>query len=444
MLGVDSLVGLDHAVAMILYLYRVVLWFFTPILILRLFWRSLGEPEYSKRIAERFGYVSSQISTGRIWFHTVSAGETISAAPVIKNLMKRNSGLSVLVTTMTPAGSAMVKKIFNQSVEHCYLPYDYPFAVAKFLDRVKPKMLVLMETELWPNLINEAWRRNIPIICINARLSEKSARGYNLIRPLVKKLLGQIEFVACQDDSHLERFKRLGLAKDKILALGNMKFDIDLPTEVITQSSKKRECWGLSDRPVWIAASTHNGEEQIILDVYKRLKESYQDLALILVPRHPYRAAKIGKEFGDSGFSVCFESTLSQDSLLSRFDILIGDVMGSLVELYGFADIALVGGSFIKVGGHNPIEPAAYGLPILVGPEQYNFSEVMVEFEKNGGLNTVSDAVELYKRLDFLFGSREQREKMGTAALATIEKNKGTTEKLTELLETHISSIVVY
>ena len=429
---------------MILYLYRIVLWFFTPILILRLFWRSLGEPEYSKRIAERFGYVSSQISTGRIWFHTVSAGETISAAPVIKNLMKRNSGLSVLVTTMTPAGSAMVKKIFNQSVEHCYLPYDYQFAVAKFLDRVKPKILVLMETELWPNLINEAWGRNIPIICINARLSEKSARGYNLIRPLVKKLLDQIEFVACQDDSHLERFKRLGLAKDKILALGNMKFDIDLPTEVIAQSSKKRECWGLSDRPVWIAASTHNGEEQIILGVYKRLKKSYQDLALILVPRHPYRAAKIGKEFRDSGFSVSFESTLSQDSLLSRFDILIGDVMGSLVELYGLADIALVGGSFIKVGGHNPIEPAAYGLPILVGPEQYNFSEVMVEFEKNGGLNTVSDPVELYKRLDFLFGSREQREKMGTAALATIEKNKGTTEKLTELLETRISSIVVY
>ena len=181
---------------MIFYLYRIVLWFFTPILVLRLVWRSLGEPEYSKRIAERFGYVSSQISAGRIWFHTVSAGETISAAPVIKNLMKRNSGLSVLVTTMTPAGSAMVKKIFNQSVEHCYLPYDYQFAVAKFLDRVKPKILVLMETELWPNLINEAWRRNIPVICINARLSEKSARGYNLIRPLVKKLLGQIEFVA--------------------------------------------------------------------------------------------------------------------------------------------------------------------------------------------------------------------------------------------------------
>ena len=427
---------------MILYLYQIVLWFFVPFIFVRLLWRSLREPEYAKRIPERFGYFEKPKTCDRIWFHTVSAGETISAAPVIKSLMSRKLGLSVLVTTMTPSGSAMVSKLFNDSVEHLYLPYDYTFAVSRFFDRVQPKLLVLMETELWPNLINEASERNIPVICINARLSEKSARGYNLIRPLVGKLLGQIEFVACQYQQHVERFESLGLQANKISALGNMKFDIDLPAEIINGSSERKKSWGLTDRLVWIAASTHDGEEQIVLDVYEPLKERYPDLMLILVPRHPVRAKKIGQHFAANGLAVCYESDRNNDSSLSNIDVLIGDVMGSLVELYGLADMAFVGGSFVQVGGHNPIEPAAYGLPILVGPHQYNFSEVMTEFEKNGGLITVLNGKELLERLTFLFGSEEERKKMGSAALTTIENNRGTTEKLTDLLETRISGIV--
>ena len=402
----------------------------------------MREPEYAKRIPERFGYMASLKSCDRIWFHTVSAGETISAAPVVKNLIQSELGLSVLVTTMTPSGSAMVAKIFNDSVEHSYLPYDYTFAISRFFDRVRPKMLVLMETELWPNLINEAWERDIPVICINARLSEKSAKGYGLIRPLVKKLLGQIDFVACQYDQHAERFKGLGVEEEKILALGNMKFDIDLPAEIIGQSAERKRVWGFADRPIWIAASTHDGEEAIVLDAFKLLKEHYPELVLILVPRHPIRALKVGQYFTQSGFSVCYESSKANNQVLTDIDVLIGDVMGSLVELYGLADVVLVGGSFVKIGGHNPIEPAAYGLPVIVGPQQYNFSEIMSEFEENGGLITVFDSRELVERLIYLLGSEEQRHKMGAAALRTIEKNRGATQKLNKLLEAHVSRIV--
>ena len=413
-----------------------------PFIFVRLLWRSLREPEYAKRIPERFGYVGKPKTCDRIWFHTVSAGETISAAPVIKSLMSRKLGLSFLVTTMTPSGSAMVRKIFNDSVEHLYLPYDYTFAVSRFFDRVQPKLLILMETELWPNLINEASERNIPVICINARLSEKSARGYNLIRPLVGKLLGQIDFVACQYQQHVERFEALGLEANKISALGNMKFDIDLPVEIANGSRERKKSWGLADRLVWIAASTHEGEEQIVLDSYQPLKERYPDLLLILVPRHPVRAKKIGEHFAANGLTVCYQADRNDNNSLSNIDVLIGDVMGSLVELYGLADVAFVGGSFVQVGGHNPIEPAAYGLPILVGPHQHNFSEVMIEFEKNGGLITVLNGEELLERLTFLFSSDDERHKMGAAGLTTIENNRGTTEKLTDLLETRISGFV--
>ncbi len=402
----------------------------------------MREPEYARRIPERFGYMPSAISSDRICFHTVSAGETISAAPVIKNLMAQKLGLSILVTTMTPSGSTMVRKIFGKSVEHRYLPYDYTFAISRFFDQVQPIILVLMETELWPNLIDQAWKRNIPIICINARLSESSARGYNLIRPLVRKLLSQIDFVACQYEQHVGRFRALGIEKEKVLALGNMKFDIELPLEIIDRSIERKKAWGLVDRPVWIAASTHEGEEQIVLDAYKRLKENYPKLVLILVPRHPIRAANIGQYFAECDFSVCYESSQVENSSLSDIDVFIGDVMGSLVELYGLSDVAMVGGSFAKVGGHNPIEPAAYGLPIIVGPHQYNFSEVMAEFEKNGGLITVFDVNELFECLNLLFGSAEQRSKMGASALRTIESNRGATEKLTGLLETRISGLV--
>ena len=429
---------LNQAVTMILYLYRIVVWFLTPLIFAMLLFRSIREPEYRHRISERFGLLSSELSTGCVCFHTVSAGETISAAPVIQELIKQDQSLRVLITTMTPSGSAMAKKIFGSEVEHSYLPYDYQFAVRRFFNLVQPRIIILMETELWPNLVNEAAKRDIPVICINARLSERSARRYKFIRPLIKRLLHQVQLMACQYDGHVSRFIDLGLDPKKARALGNMKFDLSVPPNLIADSFERRKELGLDQRLVWIVASTHDGEEEIILTVYKKLKTRYEDLLLILVPRHPPRSKFVGSIFERDGVEVHYESLLESPREMNKVKVLIGDVMGSLFDLYGLADIATVGGSFVDVGGHNPIEPGAYGLPILVGPHQYNFSEVMLEFEKHGGLKTMNDSEDLQNALDRLLSSEEERQKMGEAALKTIEKNKGSTNQLVELLKSRI------
>lgn len=435
---VDTKVELNQAVAMILYLYRIVVWFLTPLIFGMLLLRSIREPEYRHRISERFGLLSSELSTDCICFHTVSAGETISAAPVIQELIKQDQNLRILITTMTPTGSAMAKKIFGGGVEHSYMPYDYQFAVKRFFNRVQPKILILMETELWPNLVNEAAKRRIPVICINARLSEKSASRYKFIRPLITRLLQQVDLVACQYDGHVSRFIDLGLDPKKARALGNMKFDLSVSPNLITDAQERRKRLSLDHRLVWIVASTHDGEEEVVLTVYKKLKMKYEDLLLVLVPRHPPRSKLVGSIFEREGVKVQYESERGSLHDMDEVDILIGDVMGSLFDLYGLADIATVGGSFVDVGGHNPIEPAAYGLPILVGPYQYNFSEVMLEFETHGGLKTVKDSEDLYDVLHSLLLSKEKRQSMGKRALQTIEKNKGSTYQLVELLKSRI------
>ena len=281
---------------MIGLLYQALLWLSLPAVLVRLEWRARREPEYGKRIGERMGRVPAEVPAGCIWFHAVSAGETIAAAPLIAKLateFSNDSGAPFLVTTMTPTGSAQVTSRLGRSVHHCYAPYDFPFGVRSFFNRVQPRLLVLVETELWPNLIGEAHRRGVPVLLVNARLSERSARGYGLVRGLTRRMLKRIGFVACQYDDDARHFRALGLDNAKVAAFGSVKFDAGLPDDHAARVAALRRELGLEERPVWLAGSTHSGEEEFALAAHARIRDRYPEACLMLVPRHPVRAAEV-------------------------------------------------------------------------------------------------------------------------------------------------------
>ena len=288
-------------------LYQVLLWLALPAVLIRLEWRAWREPEYGERIGERLGRVPAEVPPGCIWFHAVSAGETIAAAPLIAALageFSEDGGVPFLVTAMTPAGLAQAASRLGGAVHHCYAPYDFPFAVRAFFDRVRPKLLVLVETELWPNLIGEAHRRGVPVLLVNARLSERSARGYALMRGLTAKMLEQIGFVACQYDDDVARYKALDLGDAKVAAFGSVKFDAALPDDHVRRVATLRRELGLDGRRVWLAGSTHPGEDGLMLDAHAHVCDHYPQSCLLLVPRHPVRAAEICDLARRRGFAV--------------------------------------------------------------------------------------------------------------------------------------------
>ena len=292
---------------MIRLLYQALLWLSLPAVLLRLEWRARREPEYGQRIGERMGRVPAEVPVGCIWFHAVSAGETIAAAPLIAKLASEFSGdggVPFLVTTMTPTGSAQVAGRLGGSVHHCYAPYDFPFGVRSFFDGVQPRLLVLVETELWPNLIGEAHRRGVPVLLVNARLSERSARGYGLVRGLTRRMLKRIGFVACQYDDDADRFRLFGLDDDKVAAFGSVKFDAGLPDDHAARVAALRREFALERRPVWLAASTHPGEEEFALAAHARVRDRHPEACLLLVPRHPVRALEICALAQRRGFKV--------------------------------------------------------------------------------------------------------------------------------------------
>ncbi len=417
--------------------YQLLLGLAYPLVRARLAWRGRREPAYRERVAERFGHVSPELPRGAVWFHTVSAGETIAAAPLIRTLAEEFTEVPFLVTTMTPTGSAQVQARLADCVAHCYAPYDFAGAVARFLDRTAPRLLVLMETELWPNLIAAAHRRGIPVVLINARLSPRSARGYGRIGALTKDMLGQLDFIACQYPDHASRFLELGAASDKVSALGSIKFDVRLPDDYVARLDGLRKQWGLGDRPVWIAASTHPGEEQVVLEAHRVLRNTYPDACLLLVPRHPARADEVEQLAGTAGFTLVRQSEIGH-GLSADTSVVLCDTMGQLQYLYGLAQVAFIGGSLVPVGGHNPIEAAVCALPLLVGPETFNFAEVVTAFKEAGCLFEARHARGLAERIERLLADDLQRGRLGAAARQVVVQNTGATERLLDLLRGEI------
>jgi 3-deoxy-D-manno-octulosonic-acid transferase len=418
------------------WVYALIALLAVPVVLLRLWWRGQREPDYQARRAERLGRVPPGIVPGPVWFHAASAGETIAVAPLIRKLRADFPALPFLVTTMTPTGSEQVRRLLGDAVLHCYAPYDFGFAVRRFLDRVQPRLLVLVETELWPNLISMTAARAVPVVAINARLSERSARGYAHISWLSGPMIARLTWVACQTPEHAARFRRLGVPDDRVVAMGTVKFDHELPADHAQRVAVLRDRWALAGRPVWIAASTHPGEDERVLEAHRAVRIAVPGALLLLVPRHPSRSRAVAQIVREAGFSV---RPLSE-ARGPAGDVLLGDTMGDLLYLYGLAQVAFVGGSLVAAGGHNPIEPALCGLPLLAGRHQYNFVDVSERFRAAGALTIVHDPADLARCVIALLRDETQRAAAGTAAREVVMKNRGATERLRDRLHAEIAA----
>jgi len=413
------------------FVYTLLFYLLLPGIILRLWGKSIKIPAYRKRIAERFGFVPILSQPDNLWLHAVSLGESIAATPLIKALLARYPQRKLIITNMTPTGSSYIAKTFGDQVINTYVPYDIPLALDRFLNRIKPSLVIMMETELWPNTFARCAKRNLPIIIANARLSERSAKGYAKIAPLVRTMLQQVAIVAAQTKADAERFIALGLDDSKAKVLGNIKFDLQLPEDLADQAKDLRADWG-ARRPIWIAASTHDGEHELVLQAFTELRRMIPDCLLILVPRHPERF-KFVADLCSKEYSV---SLRSQHTRLSADTaIVIGDTMGELKLLYAAADIAFVGGSLVPVGGHNLLEPAAVGLPSLTGPYMHNFVEINALLQQAGVVKTVHNASELANAVCLLLKNETERTHLGATAKQLVAQNRGAVLKHLEIID---------
>jgi 3-deoxy-D-manno-octulosonic-acid transferase len=412
-------------------LYTLLLYLFTPAVLLRLLWRSRRNPGYRRRIPERFGFFPALTMRPRIWVHAVSVGETIASAPLVRRLQAEHPDHALLVTSTTPTGSAQVRRLFGDAVEHVYMPYDLPGAVARFLRRTRPSLALCMETEIWPNLFAACARREVPVLIANARLSERSARAYGRVAGLTRATLARVAVVAARDATDEQRFKTLGAPN--VIVAGNLKYDLEVPAAVRETGQALRAALG-RDRPVWIAASTHAGEDEIVLEAHRRLRERLPGVALILVPRHPERFDEAAGRCAAAGLRTVRRSSGEMPG--ADTDVLLGDTLGELMGLYAAADAAFVAGSFVSAGGHNPLEPAALALPVLTGPQLFNFEHVYAELFAAGAARKVDDAAELAAVLDALLSDPALLERMGAGGETVLAAHRGATARVVQLAAT--------
>jgi 3-deoxy-D-manno-octulosonic-acid transferase len=413
------------------FLYTVLFYLALPFVFLRLLWRSRRIPGYRQQWGERLGFCPHYLEEC-IWIHVVSVGETIAASPLIKAIIKEYPYYPVLLTNMTPTGAARVKALFGESALQAFIPYDVPDAISRFLTRVKPRIAIVFETELWPNLFAACREKNIPVLVMNARLSEKSRKGYAAISSLTREMFKAVGHLAAQSSKDAERFIHLGYPKEKVSVTGNIKFDLEIPQ---VNAEHFREELGLT-RKIWIAASTHIGEEEIILRAHQLIKEKYPQSLLILAPRHPDRAESIASLVKAQGLSYVARS--KQQLCTEHTDIYLADTLGELLFMYAVSDVAFVGGSFISVGGHNMLEPAVLRKPVLTGPILFNFSEVSQLLLSANGMHIVNNAGELAENVLRFFADDEYRKRTGDNAYHVVRSNRGALQKQFDIIKSLI------
>ncbi len=411
-------------------LYTGLLYLLLPLALLRLYWRGRRDTGHRQRWRERLGFVPT-LSPGGLWVHAVSVGETRAALPLIRALLDRYPDLPLLVTTTTLTGSRQVREALGERVHHVYAPYDLPGATRRFLQRARPRLAVIMETELWPNLLRQCATAGIPVLLANARLSERSARGYGRIRGLTAALLRDVTLIAAQADADAARFRALGAPRVEVA--GNLKYDLALPADLLERGRRLRRDLLGDQRLVWIAASTHAGEDEPILEAFARLRARWPALLLLLVPRHPERFDSVAALCRQRGFAVARRS--GRNVCTPDSAVFLGDSMGELLLLYAAADLAFVGGSLVATGGHNVLEPALLGLPVLFGPHMFNFTEAGERLLEAEAAWRVADAGELAAAADRLLSDSELRQIAGQRGQAVVERHRGALAALLGLIE---------
>ncbi|WP_395480122.1 lipid IV(A) 3-deoxy-D-manno-octulosonic acid transferase [Candidatus Curculioniphilus buchneri] len=417
-------------------IYNIIIYLIQPFVWIKLLWRSRKIPAYRQRWKERYGFCQGKVKPGGIVLHSVSVGETLASIPLVRILCHRYPILPITITTTTPTASARVLSEFEKDdVHHVYMPYDLPDAIRRFLDYVKPKLVIIMETELWPNLIKELHRRHVLLIIANARLSSRSAAGYKIFNSFIADIMRCITVIVAQNKDDGVRFLELGLQKNQLVVTSNLKFDISITPNLAMQATILRYQWA-SHRRVWIASSTHKGEEILLLQAHRQLLITFPDLLLILVPRHPERFSVAKEMTIEAGFSYIMRSSGHIPSRQTQ--VVVGDTMGELMLLYGISDLAFIGGSLVKYGGHNPLEAAAHAIPILMGPHIINFLDICKKLEETNGLITVTNVTSLVSTISILLSDENYRLYYGRHAVDVLHKNKGALQRLLNLIEFYL------
>ncbi len=414
------------------WLYTLLIYLITPLVLLLLAIRGLQNRDWLKRWPQRFGWFDPPAITGGIVVHAVSVGEVNAASSLVKALSQHFPQLPLCLTTFTPTGSDRVYSLFRNEVLHVYAPLDLRGAVKRFFDRVQPVILIIMETEIWPNLYFEAKRRDIPVMIANARISERSIGGYRRFKRMTTAVLSQVSCVAAQSKLDAERLVEIGADEARLEVTGNLKFDVELPPGLLEQSEAIRRAWG-SERPVLVAGSTHEGDEKPLLEAFKQLLKQFPDALLVLVPRHPERFGRAAQLTRACGLTVCLHS--ERIDCPPSAQCFIVDAMGELLPYYAACDVAFVGGSLEPIGGHNALEPAALAKPVLFGPHTFNFKDITDQLLNTGAAIRVNNARDLEETTTRLFKQPDLRVQMGRAGLELVKSGQGALARTLEIVQ---------
>jgi 3-deoxy-D-manno-octulosonic-acid transferase len=413
------------------FIYNLLIYLAAPVAFLMQLWRGLRDPSYRERLGERFGF-GSPLAGDVIWIHAVSVGEVQAAESLVRKLLMRHPQHTLLLTTVTPTGAARARQLFGDMVHLRYIPFDLPGSVRRFFDRARPRLAMILETELWPNLYAECGRRDVPLVLASARISPRSVGRYRRLVPLFRQALSHGILIAAQSETDAARFRSIGANPERTHVTGNIKFDFQPPRGIEERGAHWRKA-NAPGRPIWVAGSTHEGEEEMILDAHRAVRLRYPEALLLLVPRHPQRFDAVRDLLGRRG--EAYTNRSSGAAIPHSTSVMLGDTMGELMMFYAAADVAFVAGSLVPIGGHNLLEPASLGRPLLTGPHNFNNESVARLLLEAGAARIVSGATELGDSVSELLGNRALCASMGAAGRGVLDANRGALDRLLRLVD---------